>query len=195
MWAMGASHHSARRTGPWCKTTMRWMEARNSAGVAGPGVGHHGGDERGIDGDEVLAEFLVCLGEEMHGEEGEVRGVGAEGRDFDDDLREAIEEIGAEFFFLDAAFEVAIGGGEYAGLDGVLRPAADAAGAAGLEEAQELWLEGDVEFADLIEEKCAAGGLLDEALASLDGAGERAFFSAEEFGLDEVARDGGAIDG
>lgn len=49
--------------------------------------------------------------------------------------------------------------------------------------------------ADFVEEESAAIGPLETAGAGLAGAAEAAFFDADLFGLDELPRNGGAVDG
>jgi hypothetical protein len=64
-----------------------------------------------------------------------------------------------------------------------------------LQHAQQLDLHVVRHVADLVEKQGAAVGFL-EAPRALDmGAGEAAFFMAEQFGFDEVAGNGAAIDG
>ncbi len=72
--------------------------------------------------------------------------------------------------------------------------AADAVDHALLDGAQELRLQAHFHFADFIEEQRAAVGLFELADAAGDGAGERAFLVAEEFGLEEVLGDRRAVD-
>ena len=163
--------------------------------VAGPGVVAKAADECGFQGAEVFAEAFVGFGEEVPGEERDVLAVVAEGRDGESDFGEAVVEVGSEGAGVDAEVEVAVGGGDEAGVDLVFRLSADAAGAPGFEEAQEFGLEAQVEFPDFVEEERAVVGLFDEAGAGLDGAGVGAFFRAEELGFEEVAGDGGAVDG
>ena len=108
---------------------------------------------------------------------------------------EAVEEVGAQVALGDGVAGVAIGGGEDADIDILLGARAKAAKLAFLEDAQQLGLGADGHFADLVEQQRAAGGQLEAAGAALDGAGEGAFFVAEDFAFDERFRDGGAVDG
>jgi hypothetical protein len=165
------------------------------ADVAGPIVLLEAFDEGGFEGFEVFAEALVGLAEESEGEFGDILESGAERGEMEDDLGEAVIEVEAEELAGNVGFEVAVGGGDDADLDFVFGIAADAAGAAGFEEAEDFGLEGGVEVADFIEEEGAAGGLFDEAGAGFEGAGEGAFGDAEELGFEEVFGDGGAVEG
>src|SRR5690606_25237155 len=62
-----------------------------------------------------------------------------------------------------------------------------------LEHAQQLRLELGSELRDLVEEEGAAGGELDPAAASRDGAGEGALLVAEELALEQRLRESGAV--
>ena len=90
--------------------------------------------------------------------------------------------------------DVAVGGGDEADVHFEFLVAADAGEGAVFQEAEEFGLEGAAHVADFIQEDGAAVGLLDAAEFLADGAGEGAFFMAEEFAFEEVFGDGGAID-
>ena len=62
-----------------------------------------------------------------------------------------------------------------------------------LQNAQQLGLRAGVQVADFVEEDGAAVGELELAAARGHGAGEGAFFMAEEFALEELGRDGRAV--
>ncbi len=95
----------------------------------------------------------------------------------------------------DQFFEALVGGGDEAhvGLEGLV--AADALEEAGIEGAQDFDLGVGVDLADLIEEKRAAVGLLETARAPLGRPGECSFFVAEEFALEQLRGERGAMDG
>ncbi len=63
-----------------------------------------------------------------------------------------------------------------------------------LQRAQELHLHLDRDLADLVEEERAAVGELEAPRLARHGAGERAALVAEELALDELLRDGRAVD-
>ena len=71
--------------------------------------------------------------------------------------------------------------------------AADTLDFAFFEDAEEFGLHGEGHVANFVEEECASLGLLEFAGVAGGGAGERAFLVAEEFGLDELGGDSGAI--
>ena len=100
----------------------------------------------------------------------------------------------AEFLTIDALFQVAIGSGDDADihLDGAV--AADAFKFTFLQNAQKLGLQGGRNFADLVQEDGATMGEFKAAFAFVHRAGKSTLFMAEEFALDQVSRDGGAVD-
>ena len=126
--------------------------------------------EEGVDQER---DVLLALAQRRHGDVDDVQ---------------AVEEVVAEFALAHQFLEVLVGGGDEAdvGLDGLV--AADALEDAGIEHAQDFDLGVGVDLADLVEEERAAVGLLEAADAALDGAGERAFFVAEEFALEQLRR-------
>ena len=100
----------------------------------------------------------------------------------------------AEFLALDAFLQMAVGGGDDADvhLDGAV--AADAFQFTFLKDAQQLGLDLRGDFADFVQQDGAVVGQFEPAFALGHGAGEGALFMAEKFALDEVFRDGGAIE-
>jgi hypothetical protein len=165
------------------------------ADVAGPVVvveGLEAGVAEARDMDAVLAGEAL---EEVLGEKGDILPAFAEGGDVDGDDVEAEVEVLAELLAGDAQFELAVGGGEDADIDLDGAGAPDPFELAFLEDAQEFGLDDGGDFADLVEEEGPAVGELEAALALGDGAGEGAFFVAEELAFDEVFGDGGAIEG
>ena len=108
---------------------------------------------------------------------------------------EAEEEVLAEALVLDLRLEVAVGGAEHAHVDLDLHLAAEPAQPALLEHAEQLGLQLDGDLAHLVEEERAAVGELEHAGAPLIRAGERAALVAEDLGLHQRGRDGGAVDG
>ena len=72
--------------------------------------------------------------------------------------------------------------------------AADAGELAILQHAQDLPLQRQRHVADFVEEERAAVALLEAADALAGRAGEGAFLVAEEFALEQLLGDGGAVD-
>jgi hypothetical protein len=141
-----------------------------------------------------LAEVAAESFKEMIGEDVEVIAAIAQRGNGDGDGGDTEVEIFAEELFADALLKVAVGGGNDADVYVNGLRAADAFKAAFFEDAKELGLAGEREFADFVEEERAALGQLDLADLAIAGAGKRAFFMAEEFVFDEIFGDGGAIE-
>jgi len=107
---------------------------------------------------------------------------------------EAVIKIFAKYFFTDAGFEVAVGGGNGTEITVNGFGAADALEGAFLKDAQELGLKVGREFTDFVEENGAAFGQFETTGLAGDGAGESAAFVAEQLGLKKVFGQGGAVD-
>src|SRR5207247_2566059 len=117
-----------------------------------------------------------------------------EGRHLETDDRQPIEEIVTEPTRLHLRREVAQRRRDDADVD-LHRPfGADRSKLPRLEHAQETRLQTGLELADLVEEDGTAVGLLERAAAIARRAGESAAHMAEELALDEVARNGAAVD-
>src|SRR5205085_5594816 len=71
---------------------------------------------------------------------------------------------------------------------------ADATNFARFKEAQQLHLDGLVQLADLVEEKRAAVGHLEQSLVIAIRARERSLAMAEQFTLDKMIGQGAAVD-
>ena len=110
-------------------------------------------------------------------------------------LVETGEEIAAEFPLLHVLVQVPVGGARHADVDLLGRGGAQREDLLGLQHAQELGLGIQGHVADLIEEEGAMVGQLDEARLVTIGAGEGAASVPEELALEEVLRDGRAVDG
>ena len=164
------------------------MEFTDVAGPVVVGEQAHGGGGNAVDG-------AGGTGEEVAGEGGDIEFAFAEGRGVEGDDVEAVIEIFAEAAGFDFGGEFAVGGGEDAGVEFDGLATADAFELALLEDAEEFGLELRGEFADFIEEDGAAGGGFELAGFAFDGAGEGAFFVAEEFAFEETFAEDGAVEG
>jgi hypothetical protein len=102
-------------------------------------------------------------------------------------------EIDAEAAGLGLAAEIAVGRGDDARPRHPGLRLADSLVFAVFEHAQQLRLELERQFADLVEEQRALGGVLEVAGARCGRAGERALRVAEQRRLDERRRDRGAV--
>src|SRR5690606_25944906 len=132
-------------------------------------------------------------GEEVGDEFRDIRESLPERRDLDRDDVEPIEEVFAEDAGGDERLDVAVRGRDdaYVDLDRLL--AADALDDAGLERAEQLGLGVEAEFGDFVEEQGSAVGEFEASSPPLRRPGEGASLVAEHLGLDEVARDRGAV--
>ena len=106
---------------------------------------------------------------------------------------QAVVEVFAELADLGQALEIAVGGGDQAYVDLLRLHRADPADLAFLQHAQQARLGFQRQFADLVEKQGAAVGGLHQAGAAGAGTGKGAFFVAEQLGLDQGFRDGGAV--
>ena len=92
-----------------------------------------------------------------------------------------------------SAEQVAVGGGQDAHVHLDRRCAAQPVDLALLQRAQQLGLQAHVHLADLVQQQGAAAGGLEFADAARQGAGEGALLVAEQFRLQQVFGDGGAV--
>ncbi len=108
---------------------------------------------------------------------------------------EAVEKILAKAALLDFFFQIAIGRGDQADvqLDGAR--SAHALEFTLLQHAQQLGLQQGRQLADFVQENRAALGDFELAFFLGDGAGERAFFVAEQLAFEQVFGQRGAVDG
>ena len=164
------------------------------ADVAGPGIAAQLRDRVAGKGFVFPAVLLGDLARKMGDELGEIFEAIAQMRKGQRENIDAVEEVTAEFVISDTVFEVAVGGNDDPDidLDGLI--ATDALDFAFFEDAKKLGLHGNGHIADLVEEERAAFGLLEFADVASGSAGERTFFMAEEFGLDQFSGNSGAIE-
>ena len=107
---------------------------------------------------------------------------------------DAVKQILAQLAVLDGVLRLAVGGGDDAAIGLVTRPSADGPDFLFLQHAQQLALRVDRHFGNFIQEQRAAFRLAEQTFAVGVRAGERAFDRAEQFALDQFARQRGAID-
>src|SRR3990172_6759000 len=108
---------------------------------------------------------------------------------------EAIEEVFAEFAFLDHFGKVAVSGANQADIDGEAGVAAEALDAAFLQNAEKLGLQGEAQVADLVQEERSAIRGLEAAPTCDQRAGKGPALVAEELVFDQGFRDAGARKG
>ena len=107
---------------------------------------------------------------------------------------QAVIEILAETLGGDFGFQVAIGGGDDAHIDGDFLLRTNRPDTPLLQHPQQLGLGGQRQFGNFVEKQRTAPGVVEQALAVLLGAGIGPLDVAEQFRLDQLGRNGGAID-
>ncbi len=141
------------------------------------------------------AEIPAEIPDEVRGDEGDVRPALPKRRDVQGDDVEAVVEVLAELAFPDAVLEVFVCRRDEAevALDGLCGP--EAVDELLLENAQQLGLHLQRKLADLVEEDRPLVGKLELARLSLvAGPREGARLVAEKLRLQEILRDGGAVE-
>ena len=136
----------------------------------------------------AFAEFLGGADEEVVDERRNLVAPLAEAAEWQADDVEAVEQVLAESAVPDQAFEVGVGGGDDADVDGEGRRFAERTDFAGLEEAEELRLQVEAHLADLVEKERAVACAADDAGVVAVGAGEGAAAVAEQLAFEQVAR-------
>src|SRR3984957_2748321 len=162
--------------------------------VARPGIAHEHID--GFVGDFAgLASVGGCeFLEKIAGEERDIFFALAQGRDEKRNHVEAVEKIFAKISPGDFFFEIFVGGGDHADIDGGQFFAADRSEALFFERAQNLGLRLQAHVSDFVEKERTSAGLLEFTFFVGGCARERSFVVTEEFALDEIFGDGGAVD-
>ena len=115
-------------------------------------------------------------------------------RDLDLDHVQTVEEVLAEGLQLDQLLDVGVGGREDADVDLDRLGPSEAHEFLLLHDPQELGLGLEADGGDLVEEDGPLVGRLEQALLQGHGAGERALDVAEEVALEQVRREGAAVD-
>ena len=164
------------------------------AHIAAPGVAQQ--QPLGDRGDGAIRHaigFGIFAGEMMR-QSANVLGPFAQGRNAQIDDIQAIQKVFAEGAVLDRFGQVPVGGGDDADIHLDRLGAADPVDFAFLNGAQQLGLQARIHFADFVQQQGAAIGFFKLANAPGNGAGKGAFLMAEQFGFQQIFRDGGAID-
>ena len=162
--------------------------------IARPAMGHQaptGLVRQGLFGHAVGGGVL--LGEEL-GQDQDVAGPFAQGRQAQIDHVQAVEQVFAEGPVLDRLGQVAVGGGQDADVHADGLGAADPVDLALLNGPQQLGLQAGVHLRDFVQQQGAAIGLLELADAAGQRAGEGALLVTEQFAFQQVLGDGGAVD-
>jgi hypothetical protein len=136
---------------------------------------------------------LACPREEMPRQFGNVILALAQRRQIDRHDVEAVEQILPEFSLGHRGLQIAVGGGDHADIHHLRQAAADALKTASPATRAAAWPAGWGDFADFIQQQRSAVGKLKAPAAQLVGAGECAFFMAEQFRFQQILRQRGAI--
>lgn len=162
------------------------------ADVSGPRVAFE--FFHGVMGDDVAGGVFALVPEEEVDKEGDIFDPVAERWKLDVDHGESVVEVLAEGTFLHHLFEGAVGSSDDPNVDlgGVV--AAKGFDFAGFEDTKEFGLEVEREFTEFVEKKGTALGGDKGTRSALDGSGEGTFDVTEEFGFDEFAGDGRAVE-
>src|SRR5688500_15445436 len=164
------------------------------AHVAGPVVARQQRVGRLRDAADALPVLLRVAQQEVLGEQHHVvRPLAQRGR-LDLDGADAEVEVFAQRPLIDHLRRVAVGRGEEAEVHGQLLLVAEAAQAALLQDAQQLGLQVRGHLRYLVEQQRPARGRLDQRALVAVGAGEGPAAVAEQLRLDQLRRDGGAVD-
>jgi hypothetical protein len=164
------------------------------ADVPGPGVGEQAGLRPRVQAQAGQAILGAGAGQEALGKEQDVASEVAQRGQVEREHGQPMVEVLAEAPGADRRLEIRVGGADQPDVGGLRAGAAQAADGAVLDGGEELGLGGLREERDLVEEEHAAVGGLEEATLGAAGIGEGALLEAEELGLEEGLRDGGAVD-
>src|SRR5690606_32947013 len=168
-------------------------EIRKFADVAGPCVARQRAKRGGAD---AQVGFLAALVQEQEflQQERQIAHALAEWRHLNRKNVQAIKKIFAEFALGDRRRQVAVRGGDDADVARARLVAAHAFERAFLQYAQQLDLHRQAHVANFIQEQCAALSEFEAAGSCTYGSRECAFFVPEQFGLQQVRRNGAAVD-
>lgn len=164
------------------------------ADVAGAGLALEEFEDEGVDFADGLGTVVLIFADEVGDEQGDVFGALAERRDGQMNDVQALIEIETELAHGNFFLQRDVGGGDDADVDGLFTVGADGEDAFFLDDAEELGLEVQGQFGDLVEEDGALVGAAEVAGAAFGGAGEGPADVAEKFGFSERAGDGGTVD-
>ena len=165
------------------------------ADVARPRVGEQHLLRRARDGLDLLAELPGEARYEKLREGDDVAVAVAQWRNDDGEDVQAVIEVFAESPLRGHLHELAVRGRDDADVDFDLLVRADPLDGALLQDAQQLGLHRQREFADFVEKDRAAVGLFESPFPRPVGSGEGPFFVAEQLAFDDAFRQRGAVEG
>jgi hypothetical protein len=144
-----------------------------------------------LPGQRCLARHLAL---EMADKRGNVLDAAGEAGDLQHNHAEPEEQVFAELAIGDCGAEILVRRRNDADVNGLDLAAADADDRPFFQHAEQLDLHVETHVADFVEKQRAAAARFEMADAAGMGAGEAALFMAEQFGFDEVAGNGAAVD-
>ena len=163
-----------------CEQDRRFDEVAKFANVARPRLPFEGGQHRGPDPADISVQLSIEDFEEMLDEEGDVLDSLPEWGNIELDNFESIVEILPKTSVFDPSKEFSVGRCDEAKVDRDLNCPTDSHDVLFFQNPQEFDLKIGRQFGYLIQEQGPAGSPFDQADATLVGAGEGAFFMAEE---------------
>ena len=164
------------------------------AHVAGPVVADQHVDGGGGDAPDALAVLARVLGEEVVGEQQDVRLPLAQRRHEDGEDVEPVVEVLAEGPLGDGRLEVLVGGGDEPDVGRERLGSAQRSNSRSCRTRSSFTCVEGLTLADLVEEQRAALGQLEAAPLARLRAGEGALLVAEQLGLDQRLRQRRAVD-
>ena len=129
----------------------------------------------------------------MFSQQGDVFQALAQRGNLDEDHAQAVVKVFPEPAGLDLIFQVLVGGRQHAHVHLYILVGTHAADLVLLQGPEHLGLGREAHVADLVQEDGSALGLLELALALLDGRGKGSFFVPEQFTFDEFRGDGRTV--
>ncbi|MNO86025.1 hypothetical protein D3C76_774130 [compost metagenome] len=105
------------------------------------------------------------------------------------EYRQAVVQVFAKAFLGHQALEVTVGSRHHPAAEVPALAATERPVLPGFQHTQQLRLQGQWQFADLVEEQCARAGHLQVAHALANRAGERAAGMAKQFGFEQLLGD------
>ena len=165
------------------------------AHIARPLIGEHRLFHRGCKTPKSLLLLAGELGEKSATDQQHIVVPFAQGRQRDRHHMQAVEQVLAEAPRRNLGRGIAVGCADDAHVDRRRRVRADPLHRACLQEAKHFCLQRQVHLANFVEKERASVRLYSRTLARRRSAGEGPFLVAEDLAFQQIARDGGTVDG
>ena len=138
--------------------------------------------------------FHTLAGNQIVGQQLDVLGPFTQGQSLQRDHGQPVIKVLAKQAAGDVADQITIGGRHHSHVDWLFFVTADGHHRAFLQHSQELGLHGRLQFADLVEEDCAAVGSAKTSEGGVVGTGEGPFQMAKHVAFEQGSRNGRAVD-